>query len=188
MNKKVRPEKFAQTIKFWKNPLASQVESRKSFKYTLANDFIRLCRLARQCNKNRDHEGLDEVGLYLGQWLPMFETYFSDHEFAQLVGANYKDVEKLRRDYDAEEYETPFFVVLLLSGLEQDHDEPLANALTETLKRDLDEDPALKHRARNALEDIMPEIRGNYYTLVEEEEGKQTLKKYYPPLKVVKRK
>lgn len=54
-----------------------------------------------------------------------------------------------------------------LSGLEQDHDEPLANALTETLKRDIDEDPAMKQRARNALEDIMSEIRGKYYTLIQ---------------------
>lgn len=168
--------------------MARQVESRRLFKYTLANGFIRLRRLARQCNRNRDHDGLEEIGLYLGQLLPMFEKYFSDHEFAQLVGANYKEVEKLRRDYDAEGHETPFFVVLLLSGLEQDHDEPLANALAETLKRDLDEDSALKQRARNALEDIFPEIRVKYYTLVEDDEGKQTLEKYYPPLKVVKRK
>lgn len=153
------------------------------FKNTLASDFIRQRRLARQYNKIRDNDGLDEIGLYLCQSLPIFETYFSDHEFAQLVGANYKQVEKLRRDYDADGYDTPFFVVLLLSGLEQDHDQPLANAIVQTLKRDFAEDPVSRKRARAALEDMMPEIRGKYYTVVEDKEGNQTLEKYYPPLK-----
>lgn len=76
---------------------------------------------------------------------------------------------------------------MLLSGLEQDHEQPLANAIVENLKREFDEDPASKQRARNALEDMMPEVRGMYYTLVEDAEGNQTLEKQYPPLKEVKR-
>ena len=187
MNKKVSTKKVTQKIKNWKNSLASQVKSRRMFKSNLASEFLRVRRLARQYNKIRDINGLDEVGLYLGQSLRLFETYFSDHEFAQLVGANYKQVEELRRDYDEEGYETPFFVVLILSGLEQDHEQPLANAIVENLKREFDEDPASKQQARNALEDMMPEVRGMYYTLVEDAEGNQTLEKQYPPLKEVKR-
>lgn len=187
MNKKVRSENVAQQIKHWKNPLASKVESRRLFKNSLANDFIRLRRLARQCHKIRDHDGLDEIGLYLGQSLSSYETYFSDHEFAQLIGANFKQVEKLRWEYDGDGYETPFFVILLLQGLEQDQEQPLAKAIVQTLKREFAEAPALGERARDALEDMMPEIRGKYYTLVEDKEGKQTLGKIYPPLKLVKK-
>lgn len=187
MNKKVRSKNIAQQIKHWKNPMASKVQSRRLFKNTLANDFIRLRRLARQYNKSRDHDGLDEIGLYLGQSLSSYETYFSDHEFAQLIGANFKQVEKLRWDYDADGYETPFFVILLLQGLEQDKEQPLAKAIVQTLKREFAEDPALGERARDALEDMMPEIRGKYYTLVEDKDGKQTLEKYYRPLKMVKK-
>lgn len=90
MSKKVRMENVAQQIKHWKNPLASKVQSRRLFKNTLTNDVIRLRRLARQFNKIRDHDGLEEIGEYLGQSLPIYETYFSDHEFAQLIGANFK--------------------------------------------------------------------------------------------------
>ena len=187
MNKKVRSENVAQQIKHWKNPLASKVESRRLFKNSLANDFIRLRRLARQCHKIRDHDGLDEIGLYLGQSLSSYETYFSDHEFAQLIGANFKQVEKLRREYDADGYETPFFIILLLQGLEQDQEKPLAKAIVQTLKREFAEDPASLERARDALEDMMPEIRGKYYTVVEDKEGKQTLGKIYPPLKMVRK-
>ena len=53
-------------------------------------------------------------------------------------------------------------------GLEQDHEQPLAKAIVQTLKREFAEDPALGERARDALEDIMPEILGNYYSLVED--------------------
>ena len=144
-------------------------------------------RLARQCNKSRDYEGLDEIGLYLGQSLAMFETYFSDHEFAQLVGANYKQVEKLRRDYDADGCQTPFFVILLLSGLEQDLEQPLANALLKTLRREFAEDPASLKRLRNALENMTPEMRGEYYKVVVDAAGNEHRVKYYPPLKVIKK-
>ena len=66
-------------------------------------------------------------------------------------------------------------------GLEQDHEQPLAKAIVQTLKREFAEDSALGERARDASEDIMPEIRGKYYSLVEDKEGKQTLEKNYPP-------
>lgn len=187
MKKKVRARNVGQQIKHWKNPLASKVEGRRLFKNSLANDFIRLRRLARHYHKLHDHDGLDEIGIDLGQSLSSYETYFSDHEFAQLIGANFKQVEKLRKEYDADGYETPFFVMLLLQGLEQDQEQPLAEVIVQTLKREFAEEPALGKRARDALEDMMPEIRGKYYTLVEDKEGKQTLEKIYPPLKVVKK-
>lgn len=74
-----------------------------------------------------------------------------------------------------------------MSGLEQDHEQPLAEAIVQTLKREFAEDPASLERARDALEVMMPEIRGKYYTLVEDKDGKQTLEKYYRPLKIVKK-
>ena len=76
---------------------------------------------------------------------------------------------------------------MLLQGLEQEQEQPLAKAIVQTLKRKFAEDPALRERAMDALEDIMPEIRGYYYTLVEDKEGKKTLEKSYPSLKMVKK-
>ena len=90
-------------------------------------------------------------------------------------------------EYDGDGYETPFFVILLLQGLEQDQEQPLAKAIVQTLKREFAEEPASRERARDALEDMMPEIRDKYYTLVEDKEGKQALEKIYPPLKMVKK-
>ena len=76
---------------------------------------------------------------------------------------------------------------MLLLGLEQEQEQPLAKAIVQTLKRKFAEEPVLGERARDALEDMMPEIRGKYYTLLEDKEGKQTLEKIYPPLKMVKK-
>jgi len=186
MHKKLRAERTAQKIKYWENPLVSQVKSRREFRKELANEIFRMRRAARQYYKDRDHEGLDDIGYVLSRMCDVFEMYFSDHEFAQLIGANYKRVENLRQKYEISGYQTPFFAFVLLNGLEQESGQPLVTALITNLRNEFAEDPVTLQRLRNALENINPEICGKYYYVVIDAEGKERREKYYPSLKVMR--
>lgn len=177
---------LSEKIQRWNNPATTEDERRGLLKSIMAVNFIKQRRLARQYHSAQANEQLEKIGRYVVHTVDILQMHFSDHEFAQLIGANYKRIEKLRQDNDDQGYETPFFIAVILKGPEQDLDQPLVSAILQTLKREFEDDPSLREKARDKLEDIMPELRGMYYTITVDEEGNETNEKYYPPLKLVK--
>lgn len=174
-------------------------ESAKTFK----NQF----RIAELQNVFTDMDGacsdiekqLFALGHLLFESLPAYEdSGASDHDFAQLINCNIKKMEQLRADFDERgRQDYSFFVdAVFICHAEQPierekesfvifPDLPFFHAMTHYFMESMESNPKMKKAAHDALDKFFPELRANQYIATEGENGELTLKKYYPPLKLV---
>lgn len=143
---------------------------------------------------------LNDVGGLLFELLPLYEKAgATDHDFAQLINCNIKRMERLRAYFnESDGQDHSFFVdAVFIYHAEQPierekepfviySDLPFFDAMTHHFMETMRTNPKMKKAVDNALDEIYPELRANQYIATEGVNGEITLKKYYPPLKLVK--
>lgn len=123
--------------------------------------------------------------------LPFYEQLASDHDFAQIINANTKDVQRYRDDFkdrcnSTKRNHYSFFTALIfVYKIEPEGDQPFLNALMNAFEELYDEG-YLKEPVWNKTEEYFPELKDCTVTLSEDENGPLIGQKYYPPLKLVK--
>jgi len=139
------------------------------------------------------------LGALLFEMLPIYENSgASDHDFAQLINCNAKKMEQLRAGFDkADGPGHSFFVdATFICHAEQPierekesfvifSDLPFFGAMTNYFMETMRTNPKMQKVAHDALDNFFPELQAYQYIATEGANGELTLKKYYPPLKLV---
>lgn len=135
---------------------------------------------------------LELCGKSLLMFLPFYESVATDHDFAQILNANIREVELYREDYSKRVSEgngkpDDFFTALIfVYKIEPDDDCPFMEALWQAFYHAITDNKELKERVWNKAEECFPELRGCMVTVTQDENGKLIGEKYYPPLKLIK--
>lgn len=141
---------------------------------------------------------LAAYGEYLLHILLLYEAEgATDHDFAQIINCNVKDMEKYRREYTETGGDGSFFVDAVFvyhaeyrarkgdDGIAGFGDEPFFDAVSAYFLHKLKTNTEFRQMAYDKLEELFPEIRACQYVLKKYPDGKERLEKYYPPLKVI---
>lgn len=142
---------------------------------------------------------LNDVGGLLFELLPLYEKAgASDHDFAQLINCNIKKMEQLRAYFNERDGQGHSFFVdaVFICHAEQPierekepfviySDLPFFDAMTHHFMETIRTNPKMEKAVDDTLDEFFPELRAHQYIATEGENGELTLKKYYPPLKLI---
>ncbi|MCL6559609.1 MAG: hypothetical protein K6U74_12585 [Firmicutes bacterium] len=123
----------------------------------------------------------------------------TDHDLAQLLNCNMKDMGKYRSDYKESDGDHHGFFIAAVFEYRAEYRPrkgdgdfippgitPLFDAIVDRFMLELETNRKLREEAWEKVEEIIPEIRGMQYVLTKGPGGEKRLEKYYPPLKRVK--
>ncbi|SHF64954.1 hypothetical protein SAMN02745218_02792 [Desulfofundulus australicus DSM 11792] len=170
------------------------------------SDFIKLACLRkyeRDLKKifELNNKHLAKIGELAIRALHYYESLgATDHELAQILNCNKKDLEEYRQMHRKFKKGVGFFVdAVMVYNVEHrsrkcdnvfigDNPEetPFFSALLATMLYQMENNKEFVTKMQELVEDHFPEIRGEMYSLVKDPDGKVRLEKYYPPLKLVK--
>jgi hypothetical protein len=137
-------------------------------------------------------------GEYLLRLLPLYEAEgATDHDFAQIINCNVKDMEKYRCKHEETGDTGSFFVSAVFvyraeyrsrkgdGGLAGFGEEPFLEAILAYFLHKFKTNAGFRQMINDKMEELIPELRAHQYVLKEGSDGKIHLEKYYPPLKVI---
>lgn len=149
------------------------------------------------------HKNLDQLAPILITFIENYNRVATAHDFAQIIGANMKDIEKYRKDFEETNIDKnkSFFLDLVFvykaEARSDDKDNkyfirdftktPFFECIFTHMMMELKRNRKLKQKTDEILEDLFPEIRGMQYIIEKDKEGNIVkIEKYYPPLKPIK--
>ncbi|WP_027356322.1 hypothetical protein [Desulfofundulus thermocisternus] len=170
------------------------------------NDFIILAYLRKhEKDLKRLFEENDKYLAKIGELaikaLHLYESLgATDHELAQILNCNMKDLERYRQIHKKFGNDVGFFVdavIVYKAELrsrkcddvfmdDNPEETPFFSALLATMLYQMENNKEFATKMQELVEDHFPEIRGEMYRLAKDSDGKEWFDKYYPPLKLVK--
>jgi len=138
-------------------------------------------------------EIIANLGKTVSNLLPFYEQLASDHDFAQIINANIREVERCREDYmkrvaegEIKPDDCFFTTLVFVYKIESEDDCPFMEAMWQLLAQQILENKELKSQVWNKAEECFPNLRDCMVTLNEDENSQLVGRKYYPPLKLIK--
>jgi len=131
---------------------------------------------------------LASLGELVTTTLEIYNLVASDHDIAQLIGANMREVEIYRKDHEerGESYHTFFTNLVFVYQAESEIDRPLSRAMQQRFMQELHKNKELGQAAKEELEKISPALKHvPRYQVHEDVLGNQVLEQVYRPLELV---
>lgn len=152
---------------------------------------------------NAIRKKLDQLAPILITFIEGYNKVATAHDFAQLIGANMKDVEEYKKDYEETNIDKneSFFIDLVFvykaEARSDDKDNkdfirdftktPFFECIYTHMIMELKRNQKLKQKTDEILDEIFPELRGMQYIIERDKAGNiSKIEKYYPPLKPIK--
>lgn len=140
-----------------------EIENKKTFNNQyLINDLEEALDIYLKMGENYSNL-LAISGKSLLSMLPFYEQFASDHDFAQIINANIREVERCRVDYEKRVAEgkkegNSFFTALIYDyKIEPDEDCPFMKAMWQFFLQSIEENNQLKTQMWNKTEECFPE-------------------------------